>query len=607
MIRVLAFIIFSVGFLSAQQDFRVRRMDPIPLGAKVFPMEIEDDFFPTMLYTEAPKPYGSRLAKVKEEVQKRFPRKKSTKVASRSVAEPPVIEVSFAANGRQGGTPTDNSFAIANNGINISCVNSNLLMSDEEGSFVRSFSLDVFSDNLAFGKQKFDPRVIYDPVMNRFVMTWLAGFTSADSEILVAFSSSDDVRDEWNVYAIDGSPEGPGKWSDYPMISLTDTDFILTMNLIRENEPWETGFDKTLIYQMDKAAGYNGDPLQMTMLDGINFGNASIRNLHPVKSADTELESDQYFLSNRNFAVENDTFFLVHLTGGQSNPSVDIKFMLADELYGAPPNAQQSDGGDLQTNDARVLDAYRLGDSIQFVGNTVDQSTGKAAIYHGFVDLNNSDDLDLNIVAHPEYDLGYPGIAWTGQDESEPDGIIVAQHSSAEEPAGFSAMYMDDEWEYSDWIIVKEGLSFLDLLNGTERWGDYIGCQRKFDEPGIVWVSSMYTKADNFSYTWAAGLSEPDRPMSSITEVESKLDLSVFPNPTSDRIMIEMNIDKQENLNLALYNMEGKLIKQFFNGSPKKTGTMEYSFDLGPLDSGSYIFTALLGGKEIASRSIIKD
>jgi len=610
MLRVLALVIFSTGILSAQQNFRVTKMDPVPLGATVNPMEIEEDYFPTLLYTEAPRPYGHRLAKVKEEIGRRFPRKaQSTKIETRAGVDPPEIEVSFDANDWGRGTPTDNSLAIANNGVNVSCINSSLLFSDEEGNFVRNFSLDAFSSGMAFGAQKFDPRAIYDPVANKFIITWLAGFTSADSEILVAFSSTDDITDDWNVYTISGAPKGPGLWSDYPMISLTENDLVLTINLIIENEPWETGFEETLIYQLDKQKGYEGQSMDMTMIDGIDFGGASIRNLHPVKSADTDLESDQYFLSNRNFTpAENDTFFLVHLTGGQENPNLEIKLMQSDETYAVPPNGMQSAGGDLQTNDARVLDAFRLGDEIQFVGNCVDQSTGWSAIYHGHIELANPDNINLNIIGHPSLDLGYPGIAWTGQDESEPDAIIVAQHTSAVTPPGISAMYMNDEWEYSDWTTIKQGEGYLDVLNGpVERWGDYIGCQRKFDLPGQVWISSMYTKPDRFSYSWVAALSEPDRPMVSIPQVAEPLDLAVYPNPTADRIMIEMHISEKENLNLSLFDLQGKLVTQFHNAKPKKTGSMEFSFDLGPLETGSYLFTAMLGNKEIASKQIVKE
>ena len=213
-----------------------------------------------------------------------------------------------------------------------------------------------------------------------------------------------------------GSPFGPGEWTDYPMISITDTEVLLTINLIEDNSGWIDGFRQTVLYQIDKERGYAGEDLEFRTWSDINFDGKPIRNLHPVKSADEILESDSYFLSNRNFDLENDSIFILKLNSDRNDPDValDIQVRTSDTAYGAPPNGLQSSGGDLQTNDARVLDAFRLDDHIQFVSNSVDPATGKAAIYHGQINnLNTTMDVTGNIITHQTRDLGYPCLLYT--------------------------------------------------------------------------------------------------------------------------------------------------------------------------------------------------
>ena len=610
-IKLPVMIIVGLGFfssLSAQLEYNVKNLGVIHPAATVNPMELDGDLFPAMIYKEAPKHTTSELAAVKNKVSELYPRKESTLLDSRSGVEAPVVDFGFAANPRQPSSPTDNSFAIGYDGVNVSVINSNIQFRSEEGAFIRNFSLELFSDGLGFGAGKFDPRTIFDTESNRFVMTWLAGNDSNSSTIIIAFSSSEDPTEPWFLYEIDGSPQGPGIWSDYPMISLTDSELILTMNLVRDFEAWQTGFHETLVYQMDKENAYIGESLNLNLIDGITFGGQPIRNIHPVKSADSELEDDLYLLSNRNFAIDNDTIFMMHLTGGLDNPEIEVEMLLSDVPYSVSPNGQQISGEPLATNDSRVLDAFRIGNHIQFVSNALDPDRGSSGVFHGTIeDVTNPDGVIGRILNHPDFDIGYPGIAWTGIDETETDAIVVAQHSSSTAFAGISSMYLDDQADASDWIIVKDGVGYVDLLGAEERWGDYIGCQRKFNEPGVVWLSSMIADAANRTTTWVAALSEFDRQQSSTEEPREALyGVTVSPNPVIDRATITMQIPRKDVLHLSLNDINGQQVHLFHNSRAKKVGELEFSFDMSTLASGVYIFRGSLGGDEIVSQKIVK-
>lgn len=611
MLRILLLVILSSS-LSAQLTYE-KRTSVAKLKEVVEPTRIVNDFQPAMIYKQAPKHVDSRLDLVKEEVSRRFPRRDVQKTTKRSVVAPPELITEFTGNQPQNSTPPDNSMAISNGGQIASGVNSNLNFKTEDGGFLRNISLASFSAGLSSPGGKFDPRMIYDPEEDKFIMTWLSGFDPDESNIVICFSETNDLNGSWNKYVLDGSPEGPETWSDYPMISLTGSELMYTINLLLVNENnvpdfWKIGFDKTVIYQIDKQSGYAGaDSLTINTWYDVAYDGKPIRNLHPVKSADEKLENDTYFISTRNFAVESDTIFLLHIDGDQTtDPELTAKVLLADTPYGAPPNARQP-VRDLATNDARILDAFRIEDRIQFVSNTVDMNSGKAAIYNGYItDLGGTEQITTRILTDNELEYGYPGIAWTGTSDGDDEAIIVAEHTSEDVFPGFSALYQDNARDVSDWIMVKEGKNFLNMIGqGTERWGDYIGCQRKYDSPGIVWTSSFATTDTRRWQTYLAALSRPNE-LSTEDKSEISAKLKVYPNPTVERFTLEIETQSREPLDISIYDLSGKKIETLYQGSPKKSGKMEFSFDTTPLVDGSYIITAHQGNTTLSSKKLIK-
>ena len=152
-----------------------------------------------------------------------------------------------------------------------------------------------------------------------------------------------------------------------------------------------------------------------------------------------------------------------------------------------------------------------IDDEVQFVGNTVDFTTGTAAVFHGVIEDINAPSVSANYLLTPDNgELGYPCIAFTGDDiQTDRDVIVLAAHAATDIPAGPSACYMDNNGDYSDWLLVKAGDNYIDMLNqadGFERWGDYSATQRVYNDPGKVWVSSTFGENDKDADTWLSCL-----------------------------------------------------------------------------------------------------
>lgn len=413
-----------------------------------------------------------------------------------------------------GGAPLDNTMAISNDGIFMIAINSKIFAYDlsSDSSILEpsvnnfTLSLGQFAGNDSINTfYPFDPKLLYDPLHDRFILVFLSGFGPSDSKIVLGFSSTNNPSDAWYVYELDGNPRNTTQWTDYPALSISEDHLFVTANLIWADSSWQVGFNGSIIWQIPLSSSYEGnEDVTVTLWDSIQYHQKFIRNLCPVLGGMSPTSKDVYFLSNRNFDLSNDSLFIVKLsdTHDTAKANLHISSHVLDTPYGLPPNGWQADTdtsdptGGLQTNDARWLGAFQVQNKIQFVGNTVDPLSHRAAIYHGYIeDISNPEPKGF-ILGDPSLDFAYPNIAFAGQDSCEIQSILVFDHSSPVEHPGMSAVFFSNESTHSSIYRIKEGLNYIDnppLQNDPyERWGDYLGIQRKYNEPGKIWSAGTF-------------------------------------------------------------------------------------------------------------------
>lgn len=605
-----------------------------PKAATVNPAALKNDWNPVLTHLEAPAPDGGSFRSfLQQQKASRSTDLQENVLPQTRTAELPAPDVlrNFEGNPYNNSVPNDNDVAISNSGYVISVINSTIRFYDSDGVQLGATSLASFVDTLGIPAGKFDPKVQYDPIEDKFVIVFLGGFTSADTHIFVCFSTSDDPTQPWNVYRIPGNPYMNTTWTDYPMMALTEEEIFITINLLREGEPWQTGFEETLIWQMDKMDGYNGDSLGGGFWNGIDFGSKPIRNLRPVQGGSTLYGPDLYLVSNRNFDLSNDTIFLVHVTGKYDDPgvTVDVDYLQADVPYGVPPSARQDTQftfidtvlHSFDTNDGRILGAFYEGDQIQFVSCTHNPETGRAAIYHGRIDdLSTTPSLRSWIIGDDspdEMDWGYPNISFVGTDPSEVRSIISFEFTAPGRFAGFAAMYSNYN-SYSDMIVIKEGESYVNILSGDyERWGDYTGSQRKYDDPGTVWVSGNFAKivmntpfpgsTCRCNGTWVAELRATEEVSVGSSDSENAINsINTYPNPTDDKFILDFEVSETQSVELRIFDMAGREVRHLMNGKAK-AGTNRFSFSLAPLPSGNYILNIIGSEGIVKAARIVKN
>ncbi|MDG1476404.1 MAG: T9SS type A sorting domain-containing protein [Vicingaceae bacterium] len=526
--------LFNTIFSQDKGSFKSKKI-AITKENVVNPKSIPETYDPNLINHEAPLPGGesikSYILEQKSKIKKLYPSKKTTKDKAKKIASSPLVGQSFPLereiNGNPypiyGGIPNDNTMAVSDSGLVLLGVNSVIYAYDLNTESVVFTNATLSLQSMAAGSSSenyYDPKIIYDKEADRFILVFLKDNAPATSKIIICFSTTNNPNDAWNVYSLPGNPLNNNRWTDFPAISVTDADLFITGNLIVPNVSWQIGFDGSVIWQIEKQKGYNGDAtLNSVFYDDIKYGGNFIRNLHPVQGADGAVD-ELFLLSNRNFDLANDSVFVLHVEGASTDAttSLSIDVFQSDVMYGMPPNGRQFDTdtsdvtSGLQTNDARVLGAIKIGDNVQFVSNTVNPLTGYSAIYHGTVaSINSQPSITANIIGDVTKDYGYPNIAWTGNEPCDIETMISFNYTSFTDFPGISCIYHDNYGDYSDEKVIVSGENYIDRLSGTyERWGDYFGLQRYYKKPGSVFSFGYYALSNRRNSGYCAELISPD-------------------------------------------------------------------------------------------------
>ncbi len=607
---VLSIAMLFYKTLNAQQTYTFDRIN-LKKVATVSPRHIKKDWLFEMQNTdntfEGNEYCKEFINQQKEIVQAKYNSKKFVRTDKQAynyyIVDTPVVNYAFEGNPYSSSVPNDNTMAISNDGIVVSAINTNIVFYDTKNdSLLKILSLSAFSDTLTnISLHQYDPKTIYDYQQDKFVLVFLAGSgTSQSTDIVVAFSTSSNPLDDWNLYSLPGNPLNDTSWTDYPAIALGNEELFITGNLLKKGGgSWQTSFKQSVIWQIDKNNGFKGENLNAGLYSGIGLYGIPVRNIHPVRGGNKFYGPDLYFLSQRNFDIKNDTFFLIHTINSlsNSNQELTISSKISDMPYGMPPNAKQTNGKFLATNDSRVLGAFYQNGFIQFVGNSVDTLTGHASFYHGVFNPDKENDkIHLNVLSDTLLEFGYPNISYCGSNSQSMHSIVTYNYSSSKVYPGIGAVFFegighDGSPLYSRPVVLKKGESPIRILFGTQRWGDYSGSQPKYNSEGEVWACGTFGKKVGTyqAYgTWISSLksSVADNPI--IPQGEDILS-NVYPNPSfdNDKVILDFQLPETDQIEVQIFDASGKLVSVIYRGEATK-GRNILSFSTLSLSQGIY-------------------
>lgn len=598
-ILFLCFSLFLIQTAFAQSYRKTNLTTPL---TKVIDMgDPERKFYnPSIINLDQhPVPYYTDFGNKKEFVQKRraaaLQKNKGQQSSNKTLgaALNPVIDTGWQAN--SGGVPMDNDIAVSNDGTIISAVNSNIFVYDKQGNQIGVRGVLGLSPMLSAYSRVSDPRLLYDPNTDRFILVCFSGNTSTTTTILVGFTTTNDPMGTWNFYNLNGNPFNDSTWSDYPIISISDKDLFMTFNQIQEGIGWQNGFRQSVIYQIQKSNGYNATPLQYTLWDSIRYNGVLYRNICPAKYQETTMGDDMYFLSVRNVDITNDSIFIMHIDNSYQSGTATMtqKVVQSPVPYGFPPNPSMNNGNYLMTNDGRVLAAIYENDYIHFGANSVHPTLSNAGVLLGTIKNVSSTTpvVDAEIFSDATTEYGYPSMCYMGTAPSDHRVMFNIAHCYTDSFPGVSVLYKDAAGDFSDILRVKEGNSGINRLSDTnERWGDYSGIQTMYNNPSQAYLAGTYATFTS-TRAWVGSIINADWALSLGEQQANKTPALVYPNPVQlSNFSTQFTLSKNETLRFNLYDVNGRLVEKLLH-THCKSGLNEFSFNIGVLTAGNYVFT----------------
>ena len=527
-------------------------------------------------------------------------------------ASAPQLLTLFQAN-IASGVPNDNHIAISNTDTIVSVVNSNMRVYNGTGGLLFTRGLSALSSALGNYSSISDPHITYDPVANRFIIVYFNGSLASNSTVIIGFSKTSDPTGAWNFYKLPGNPYNDSSWSDYPYVAITKDEFFISFNLLKDGQlDWRKAQKQSIIWQIDKQKGYNGDSLVTKLWGDIQYNGTYIKNICLVQPGSGAQGTGVYAVAVRQLDLKNDTVFMMHIenTIKSGAASLTTRVLRQDAQYGLPPNVPMQNKNYLQTNDGRILSAVIENNMIHYVQNTIDTNYNTCGVYYGRIinPQNSIPTLHGTIIRSDTMDYAYPSVAWAGGGLTDNSVMITCSHCSKNVKPGTSVYFVDRNGAISPQVRCKDGEGWVNALADTnERWGDYTGIQRKYNEPGVVWLTGSYSDPTNYAYrSWITKVKSMDASLgTSVIRPNEVAGASVYPNTSAlGRITIEFTLAQKQPVSVDLFDMNGKLLQHIYDDACK-AGINRFECNTSMLPKGIYIVSITSSGLPIATKQVV--
>ncbi len=620
---ILSVWVIMMGHLAwAQSDAQISNIQVLKLGS--WSPEWDHDGIDASIHThrlphanpqkEALKAYKDSIAKIKIEQADKLEHSLQTNASDKTTVDLPSVTQGFETATTQG-TPSDNTIAVNTKGQVLVSVNSLVRVYSTTGSSLSvSTSLHNFFSNPSNGglltNNVCDPKVLFDPEMKRFVvMAQTCSGSSSSSQILLAFSKTEDATGGWNFYTFTGNPSSVSGnvWFDYPKVGLNSHDLFVTGNLFTNNNYYK----ESVIYMIDKQIGMsgsnynNGDVILYNSISGSPFTLVPANQVFP-----NTMGNKMYFVCTWNSSVNSNRLLFYELDGPVQNAPNLQRHTLYVTTYSAPIDAiQQGSNTRLDVSDFRGMDAICIDGMVHFVTH-IGGNNGYNKIMYNRIFKNSSGawGIDEYEISANNVDLAYPSIAGIGHTVTDQSVLILMDLASPSHYPSVGAVQFNDAALYSSIGVVKAGTGPVSIQpsSGVTRWGDYTGlCRDHSVSTPTVWGYGMFGKS-NITSRWSNWVSnfisqEPQ----GIKEVSpEQQSLRVFPNPVIDVFNLTFETENTGQFEAKLYDIKGSLVRDLY-AQTLQAGKHTFAFNKGTLPTGAYVIKLMIDGVDIASESVM--
>jgi hypothetical protein len=214
-------------------------------------------------------------------------------------------------------------------------------------------------------------------------------------------------------------------------------------------------------------------------------------------------------------------------------------------------------------------------------------------------DVSGAKIITGEIISDSYLGFGYPNLSYTGKYPGDDQWIISFDFTGDTVYAGFGAVYRNRYGDYSTLQVLREGESYIDALSGPyERWGDYSGAQRKYNEPGKCWAFGIYGIPNHKYGNWIAEMMSPDSlpPAAVYQPAETNIKANVYPNPSADFVTVSFSLTETHEVTITIAGINGTRVTQLMCDT-LRSGSYSFSFSATPLPEGIYAVRIDISGE----------
>ncbi len=431
-----------------------------------------------------------------------------------------------------GGMPPDTNGAVGQSHV-VQMMNGRVRVTNKVGAppttpFDKSLS-DFWKDIGIAGSgalDVFDPRIEYDPTVNRWYASSAFNRVPSNNKVLFAVSSSSDPTAGWTSFAID-SDSNDDQWCDYPRFGFDDVGVYLVATMIEQT----TGFSKgagTHLWVLPKAGLITSSPTTAAMSRFENiFGGPVGANLDAASPSVVPVMAPNAGIA-KGLVISTLGQKAAHLEGSILSPTLVVAS--TTPTPGTNPNEITGQPSIPQPGGAPNLEAMPIGG----VARSVNGKVYYTATYKASTDVSvRIVELDGNGSYLRKTELTQSGLSFNapslavspsgefvvGMTGSSAD-LVVASTGQTGYPSSYSiaGRFTASGIELAPQLTLLRaggGSKFI-LNNGRNRWGDYSQTVVDPVNPNRFWTFQQFEQSNDVYSTQitqiSVNLAEPSMP-----------------------------------------------------------------------------------------------
>jgi hypothetical protein len=394
-------------------------------------------------------------------------------------------------------SPPDTNGAVGLDKLMVALNSNYVIQRKSDGAVLSTVSMDTFWGAVG-AHHPFDPRVLYDPYSDRWLVSAADDPLLASSSILYGISDTGDPQGSWHLYALDADATG-ATWADFPTLGFNRSTVAIGVNMFAAGGMTYVRGRLIVLDYASLRAGRGGSPVDVSVPGGFALQPvATYSPTEPMLYLVEHLESNSG--TYRFWSLSGTTLTLV---GGA--PKVNP---LGGWTSSGPGNVlPQEEGAGIDSGDSRVGNAvFRNGHVYYAQTIGFPPGGGPGFVTHTGVQWVELDTSGAFVQGGRIEDPG--ALPWNGGRSYAFASLAVNARNDV--LVGFSEFESDDfvDAGYAfrsatdlpntlrEPITLKDGEGpYTKKRGGRNRWGDYSSSQVDPSDDLSLWTLQEYARS----------------------------------------------------------------------------------------------------------------